>query len=452
MASVHPADDKEVFLPTNDGVQGVDKAFKPKAQVLTKQKTMMIQDDDPQVIEVRNQLARDKDYWKPGTPHIIGCSMQVHYIKQIDTVNQQFDAGFYLSYEFQPSQEDVRNWKAAKEAGEIADFVPKFIPSFRFPNAFDFIQRDHKPYLDGSIYSLLVNGEKDTRGALVDMDFDYIFASRLAIRGTFGEPLELQDFPFDCQELAINIASSAASTIQVLVPHFRRKKFVVISQEVSTFPEWICHAPVCDMKLSDVSNSARGLRFSNLVLILKFERISYAYLTRVYSQLALITATGFSMFAMDAAEDLADRLATAFTLLLTAVAFMFVIESKLPSVPYLTALDYYTIVSFVFLLFLAGYSALATSMVTLFDTTIEDLEDAICYAMFGIWILYHVFFIFSGIRKKKNNIQKLVVVRELAKKIDPIVVEHGGDNVPGIFWGVKPKSKQKQARDNQARQ
>lgn len=401
----------------------------------------MISNEDPQVIAIRTQLARDTDYWKPGTPHLIGCSLQVHYIKQIDTVNQQFDAGFYLSYEFQPSQEDVRNWRAAKEAGEIADFVPTFIPAFRFPNAFDFIQRDHKPYLDGSIYSLLVNGEKDTRGALVEMEFDYMFAARLAIRGTFGEPLELQDFPFDCQELGITIASSAASSIQVMVPHFRRKKFVVISQEVSTFPEWYAHAPVCDMKLSDASNSARGLRFSNLVLVLKFERISYAYLTRVYSQLALITATGFSMFAMDAAEDLADRLATAFTLLLTAVAFMFVIESKLPSVPYLTALDYYTICSFVFLLFLAGYSALATNMYVWFNTTIEEVEAGMMYVMAGLWIFYHIFFVISGVIKKKSNKVKLEQVRELAKKIDPIVVEHKGDNVPGIFWGVKPKSK-----------
>lgn len=411
---------------------------KPTKKGKSLTRTLTVSPSNGIVKKVREQIQRDTKFYQPGTPHIIGISMQVHYIKQINTVEQQFDAGFYLSYEFQPSEDDVKSWREAEKSGSLADWTPHYVPSFRFPNAFDFIQRDHKAYLDGSFYSLLVNGERDTRGAMVDMPFDYILAARLAIRGTFGEPLELHDFPFDCQELSINIASSAAVSMQIMVPHFRRKNFVNISQDVSTFPEWTPHPPVVDLTVSDPSKSARGLQFSDFNLVLKFERISKAYILRVYSQLALITITGFTMFAMNAEEELADRLATAFTLLLTAVAFMFVIESKLPNVPYLTAMDYYVITSFVFLLFLAGYSALCAPIGAMFGVELEDMEAYVMYICFGIWCLYHVGFVVSGVKAKKRNVATLKQIKATNESQLPIRVNSNGSNVPGIYWGEDP--------------
>lgn len=409
----------------------------------TLSRKMTVGATEPIVRQVRQQLSRDTRYWVPGTPHLIGMSLQVHYIKQINTVEQQFDAGFYLSYEFQPSEEDVKSWQEAEKSGSgaLAEWTPAYVPAFRFPNAFDFIQRDHKQYLDGSFYSLLVNGEVDTRGSMVEMPFDYMIAARLAIRGTFGEPLELHDFPFDCQELAVNIASSASVSQQILVPHFRRKNFVNINQDVSTFPEWTPHAPVVDLNVSDPGLSARGIQFSDFNLILKFERISRAYILRVYSQLALITITGFTMFAMDAVEALNDRLATAFTLLLTAVAFMFVIESKLPNVPYLTAMDFYVIVSFVFLLLLAGYSALCAQLASLMGADLIDMEGVVMYICFGIWVAYHIYFIITGVAAKKRNIKTLRQIKASVNHKPPIRISSEGNTVPGVYWGTDPKQK-----------
>ena len=95
------------------------------------------------------------------------------------------------------------------------------------------------------------------------MPFEYMIAARLAIRGTFGEPFELQSFPFDAQDLKIAIASTATTKVQILVPHFRRSKFCVIATDVSSLPEWDLYPPFMKFELTDPSKSSRGLQYCN---------------------------------------------------------------------------------------------------------------------------------------------------------------------------------------------
>jgi hypothetical protein len=56
-------------------------------------------------------------------------------------------------------------------------------------------------------------------------------------------------------------------------------------------------------------------------------------------------ATGFISFMTFAisADNLASRMANMITLVLTMVAFKFVISDKIPAVPYLTVIDKYTL-------------------------------------------------------------------------------------------------------------
>lgn len=107
-----------------------------------------------------------------------------------------------------------------------------------------------------------------------------MIAARMAMRGTFAEPFELENFPVDCQDLRIIIMSTATSNKQVIVPHFRRDTFVTIDQEFTGLPEWKRHPPICDFILSDEKKSARGYRFSSMVLLIKVSRKSRCHLLR----------------------------------------------------------------------------------------------------------------------------------------------------------------------------
>ena len=93
------------------------------------------------------------------------------------------------------------------------------------------------------------------------MPFKYMIAARLAMRGTFGEPFELYSFPFDVQDLKLTIASTATTSVQILVPHFRRQKFCTIATDVSSLPEWELHEPFVRFDLSDPAKSARKLQY-----------------------------------------------------------------------------------------------------------------------------------------------------------------------------------------------
>merc|ERR1719317_373954 len=78
--------------------------------------------------------------------------------------------------------------------------------------------------------------------------------------------------------------------------------------------------------------------------------------------MAVISLTQFTVFALDPVDDAADRLANSFTLVLTALVFMFVVASSLPNVPYLTQLDKYIYAVFFLMLLMSVECAIIVHM------------------------------------------------------------------------------------------
>lgn len=366
-------------------------------------------DIEKQEVEVPDDIVKmDGIFYDPNGPHYVGVNLQVHYITNVDTVSQQFDTGMYLNFEYKPTEKDVEEYKRLKELGELENFTPEFQPAFRFPNMMETTQRDLQPYLDGSLYTLLIDGEVDTRGATVDLPSGskYMIAARMAIRGTFAEPFELQNFPVDCQDLRIVITSTATSIRQVIVPHFRRNTFVTIQQDLTGLPEWTTHPPICDFILSDKAKSARGYQFSSVVLLMKVSRKSKSHVLRTASLIFFISASQLFAFAMEPdISELGNRLGIGFTLVLTALVFMFVVESRLPTVPYLTLLDKYIYGSF-FLMIATMIGS--TVVLKLHDAHQRKKWNAyVAYIAAGIILLFQIWFGFSLVYFKKQEQKKL---------------------------------------------
>jgi hypothetical protein len=96
--------------------------------------------------------------------------------------------------------------------------------------------------------------------------------------------------------------------------------------------------------------------FSTCHLVLKVHRNPFFYLWKMVAIQELIAVWSWTVFYHDV-EDLGGRMSTTLTLFLSSVAFLHVINDRLPKLPYLTVMDKFTYASF-FLLFLTAYENL----------------------------------------------------------------------------------------------
>jgi len=342
------------------------------------------------------------DFWHPGTTHVVGVAVEVHYMNQINTVDQTFVCGFHITLGWQPSKEEVESYKAAKARDEEADWEPDYMPHIRFPNCLEFQQQEWETHLDGSKITLLTKGERDTRGALVDMELNYLLTATMNIRAKFGEPFELENFPFDVQDLKIIFESCATSERQILVPHFEKNAFVKINMDVSCLPDWEFDRAVAEFDLSDPTKNLYGIQFSSCTVNLKVVRRYRPYVERVMFMMCVICATMFTLFALDAVEGAGDRLSNAFGLLLAGMVFMFVVSSQLPNVPYLTILDKYIYALFFFMLVISIECAVV-SLAS--DPHATDNKMMIFFAL--VFLGIHAIFLFYSYYARKFELSKL---------------------------------------------
>ena len=134
---------------------------------------------------------------------------------------------------------------------------------------------------------------------------------------------------------------------------------MTVDQNFSDLPEWDHHPPICDFVLSEKIRSARNFQFSSLILTLKVSRQYTSRILRIASLNFFITASLLSIFAIEPEKEYSsDRLAISFTLVHSALVFMFIVEGRLPSVPFLTLLDTYICASFYLMMFTTFGSAI----------------------------------------------------------------------------------------------
>ena len=83
-----------------------------------------------------------------------------------------------------------------------------------------------------------------------------------------------------------------------------------------------------------------------IILRLKVKRKWQVFMWNIVFMVCCIELLALTTFSMDVEEDAADRMGLSITLILTAVAFLHIVKSGLPPVPYLTFLDIYVYCSY----------------------------------------------------------------------------------------------------------
>lgn len=154
----------------------------------------------------------------------------------------------------------------------------------------------------------------------------------VTIEGNF----DLRQFPFDSQQLQIEIESLAWSE-EYLV--FHEDEALIGFSDTFNLPEWDWN-PETD--LSTHIESVREIRddheFSEFVVDLTVHRLPNFFIIKVLMPMALIVALSWAVFWMDESA-LGERLGISFTGLLTVVAYQFIIGDSLPRLSYITFMD-----------------------------------------------------------------------------------------------------------------
>ncbi|CAF0851841.1 unnamed protein product [Brachionus calyciflorus] len=225
------------------------------------------------------------------------------------------------------------------------------------------------------------------------------------IKGAFWEKLELQNFPFDVQELSVTVASRLSCEDVKLIPlesngkigfratrtfvdqqKWRLFKMVKISNEPSYFKTK--HEII---KINPLEpEEEEPPEYPKIVASCFCSRKAGYYLFNAFFLIFLITLTTFTSFAIDSKLP-QNRIPATCTFLLTSVSFKWVINRSLPTVSYLTSLDLYSILCIFFICLLATWHAIVGS-----NWTKDEAKEIDKWAVisFGIlFVLLNVYFL-----------------------------------------------------------
>lgn len=142
---------------------------------------------------------------------------------------------------------------------------------------------------------------------------------------------------------------------------------------------------VFEAGVSHASQSRSGTSRPLAIVKLYIDRKSQYYLVNIALPMALICALSFSSYGIDP-NDLPARLSVTLTLVLTAVAYKFVLAQSIPAVSYLTTLDKYVLCQLGFLC-VAALENVVSAHAGESHNGIYVFQGLIA----GAWVLFHVF-------------------------------------------------------------
>ena len=176
----------------------------------------------------------------------------------------------------------------------------------------------------------------------ISPDGEVIYHQRLW--GSFSQPLELRDFPFDKQRFEIQLGNI----------NFGSQKFnLMISPESGiseslSIPDW----EVLQWKFTaeDLRFGNESTRLSGMVFSVEAKRDTNYFKYKVILPLVMIVMMSWLVFWIDPSMA-ASQISVAVTAMLTMIAYRFALAGMLPRLPFLTTLDFFVMASTIMVFF-----------------------------------------------------------------------------------------------------
>jgi hypothetical protein len=190
------------------------------------------------------------------------------------------------------------------------------------------------------------------------------------MRGTFQETMELERFPFDVQELQVHLDIGGTDECEL----------------VGAPNECTCDAVKASW--TGGKGGQGGLEQPGRICAFWcFKRNPTSYMLRVVFILLLINLLTLGLFAFDPIDSAPDRMSIAITMMLTAVAYTFVVSGCLPELGYMTMLDKVVLMTLCFLSFIVLEVFMMPVLAEHTDIDIEAFNRLCVFSDLGILVV-----------------------------------------------------------------
>ena len=215
-----------------------------------------------------------------------------------------------------------------------------------------------------------------------------LWTAVVVVSGCFHADFNLRSFPFDCQPLQIILEMGTIKQMRYRAPS-HTDVCVSIETQICSLTEWKLAGSLVEFTASALHLSKSGNRYAQLILTVSIARCWEPYIFRLACPLAILSACSLLAFSIDP-DSPSDRLSFLITLILTVVAFHFVVADTLPQTPYLTWFEKYCGSLFLFL-FLPALQAACLPL----DSD-PQVDRAFYAAMGTLWLAAHLVALVSG--------------------------------------------------------
>lgn len=218
----------------------------------------------------------------------------------------------------------------------------------------------------------------------VSEDGDVYFERRFT--GTFDASFELTRFPLDSQELPVFLESFYPRSEVVFEP-VEENRGEALDNTIDTIdlPAWGVLG-VHSEETTFTWESDADSDFSRYVYSIQVERRFGYYLWKIVVPLLLIVMLSWLVFWMSA-ESLEAQMGVSVTCILSVIAFNFVIADSLPKIPYLTLLDLWVLISYLFVFMSAVENVGCHYLTNSERQPIADRIDRVCRWAFPLGFL-----------------------------------------------------------------
>ncbi|KAK7501996.1 hypothetical protein BaRGS_00006748, partial [Batillaria attramentaria] len=295
--------------------------------------------------------------------------VQFFKVGEIDTLKEQYTADVIVRARWREPSLDGQ----LQEQGDIVEPSRYWNPKLYIENAYG----DPK--------------EQFRHRVMFNEKGEAFISEKRTVKGTFMENLELDDFPFDVQDLTVTVASEFPATEVELVEdsdnrHMVNKQSFVDEQEWHLYCHTECNK--WELKIDPVDDAAKRSAIS--VKCRAARRPGY-FVWNIFMVTFLICSLSFATFSVDKNYP-QNRLQLSFTLMLTSVAFKSVVNQSLPRISYLTYMDKYLLASMIMLSAVCSWHAIVTTL--LYDADLANKVESIVLTVLGVvYLLFNVGFV-----------------------------------------------------------
>ena len=181
--------------------------------------------------------------------------------------------------------------------------------------------------------------EEKINGKIAFVKFNYY-------EGVFDNEFDFSKFPFDKQNLTLKFKTYQHDD-SISMPYFNQIGLDNLNSNLldSNSPEWTFND--YNIYYAHTHNNEDDLRYPYLEVDFEIDRLSNYYVFKVMLPIVFLLLISWSVFWINP-KDLESRVTVSIVCLLSLIAYNFVIDNDLPKLGYLTFMDRFILISYIF--------------------------------------------------------------------------------------------------------